>query len=121
MISKVKRSYRQTTFHYTGYNTIPAKCGLEIHQNHKECVVILQELPDNTGASITNAIEKLATQVYSRYLQGVEPETIQWIEHYTENVGGEDHYLVKMGFKRGRFVNPSWQIVDIKEVLNEQD
>lgn len=43
-------------------------------------VVIVVELPDNTGTSVTNACEELATQVCQQL--GIDVRQLVWIEHY---------------------------------------
>ena len=116
---KIKASYRKTIFPFHSYNHIPAECGLEIHIKDNRVTVILTELPNNKGTSITNAIETLTTQVYRQYLEGIEPQTIQWIEHYSEQDNEPEHFdIVSLEFNTDCFVNPKWKRISIEEVLH---
>lgn len=60
--------------------TNEAFCGLRIYNTETGAVVILSELADNPGISVTNAIEQLATEIAKRY--ALNPKTTTWIEHY---------------------------------------
>jgi hypothetical protein len=46
-----------------GFGTWESKCRLRIYEAPARAVVIATELPENTGTSITNAAEHLATLV----------------------------------------------------------
>ena len=68
--------------HYTHPTTrARAHCGLHIYDTDAGPVVILTEVADNPGISVTNTAEELATQIAAMYL--LDPTTTTWIEHYT--------------------------------------
>lgn len=52
--------------------------------------VVISEVPENRGMSVTNAIEKIATRIRKDYLDplGIKPENVRWIEH--DGRGGMD-------------------------------
>ena len=68
--------------HYKGYWNITGKCGVSIIKKDGFATVMLTELPDNPGTSVTNFVEDLATMIYNSKLFGMPIEDITWIEHY---------------------------------------
>jgi hypothetical protein len=58
---------------------------LEIMISSEKAIVILSELEENEGFSVTNSVEYLATDVYKTFLKEYQPEQIIWIEHYPES------------------------------------
>lgn len=54
------------------------RCRLRLYQHGGRRVALVSELPDNPGASVTNAAETIASLVSGRW--GFEV----WIEHYPE-------------------------------------
>ena len=61
-------------------------CSLQILPwTENKVVVILAEIADNPGTPITNAFEKVATQVYHKFLSEISISDIIWIEHYNKN------------------------------------
>lgn len=69
-------------YEFTAATGVKATCGLRIVRDAEQTVVILTELPDNRGMSVTNAAEELATQVRREF--GLDPDQTRWIEHYPE-------------------------------------
>lgn len=63
----------------------PARCGLRLLQSDAGALVILTELPDNPGMSVTNASEEIASLVATRY--DLDPASTTWIEHYPPRPG----------------------------------
>ena len=58
-----------------------AVCRIEaIRLADQRSLVIATEVPDNTGTSVTNACEELATQVCQRL--ALDPRQMVWVEHY---------------------------------------
>jgi hypothetical protein len=58
-----------------------AVCRVEaIRLADERSLVIATEVPDNTGTSVTNACEELATQVCQRL--ALDPRHVVWVEHY---------------------------------------
>src|SRR5262245_34761683 len=71
-----------TIYEFTAATGVKAICGLCILRDDERMVAVLTELPDNTGMSVTNAAEEIATQVRRSF--GLDPEQTRWIEHYPE-------------------------------------
>ncbi len=83
-------------------------------------VVVISELPDNPGTSVTNAIEQIAAEVMHAHALGRVPV---FVEHYPpEAVGGRDetfdlvvfaHYevreIVRGGIWRKEVGPPTWK------------
>lgn len=59
----------------------PARCRLRIYDTDAGAVVVLTEIADNPGISITNTAEELATEITAAY--DLDPAAAAWIEHYT--------------------------------------
>ena len=59
-----------------GLGIHPSKCGAEAYDN----VVIVTELSDNPGTSVTNAAEAVASEACRRF--GIDPNSLVLIEHY---------------------------------------
>ena len=73
-------------FVFKGLGNSEGVCHLKIFsQPNKIFIVVLTELTENTGASITNSYEKIVTQVYHKFLAEVPFNKITWIEHYDKN------------------------------------
>jgi hypothetical protein len=69
-----------------------SRCGLDIWNVSGQMVVMLTELPDNPGASVTNAFECIATEVLPMVVllacgESCSPESVIWIEHYARAEG----------------------------------
>ena len=116
-------------FKYLGFWNCDSKCGVEIikrEDNPDSPVVVLTELPDNPGTSVTNMVEDIATMVYREFLSDYDPEKIVWIEHYPhefyqksfalrhkEGIGTYDLVKMKYIHKRGVYVQPDWIRLDV--------
>jgi hypothetical protein len=68
------------------HSGIEAKCAFRIiKETGGAATVIVTELPDNPGISVTNAFEDIATIIFREHLHGTyEPRSIRWIEHYPD-------------------------------------
>ena len=70
-------------FDFQGYNKIPSFCYIDIHK-HDNCTVVVASQPgyheDNSGTSITNAAEHIATMVCRAF--GIPFGKLVWIERY---------------------------------------
>ena len=71
-----------THYEFTAATGATATCGLHIVREGTQLVVVLTELPDNPGMSVTNAAEEIASQVRREF--GLDPDQTRWIEHYPE-------------------------------------
>ena len=71
-----------TIHHYRHPSTLVANahCRLRIYDNDDGAVVILSELADNAGISVTDTAGDLATEIAALY--HLTPATTTWIEHY---------------------------------------
>lgn len=126
-------------FDYLGYGIHKSKCGLKIKERNGKALVILTELSDNPGTSITNAYEDIATRIFKERLSHLYPDSIRWIEHYPDRGGknykGEpeiketfDEVLlpwnpIKPDYSKGRspnghgcYENPQWKHLKKEEV-----
>ncbi len=73
-------------YYYKGFWGYDAVCDLEIFKGvDGKVFVVLTELNENTGTSVTNFYEQLATLIYKQYLSAVPKDQIVWVEHYDEN------------------------------------
>lgn len=64
---------------------------------------------DSPGASVTNTVETVASEVANRF--SIDPETTVWIEHYEHAEGSslpETFDLVSFHWKDGRAGQPKW-------------
>ena len=75
--------YVDFVMEYKGIGNCNCKCGVLIARKETLPIVIISELPDNPGTSVTNWFENLATEIYHRHLKEYDPDSILWIEHYT--------------------------------------
>jgi hypothetical protein len=71
-----------THYEFITATGVKARCGLRILRDGSQVVVILSELRDNRGRSVTNAAEEIATQVRRKF--GLDPDQTRWIERYPE-------------------------------------
>lgn len=115
-------------YHYKGYSGCRSICGLKIIRRFLgEIYVVLTELKDNQGTSITNAIENIATKIYKEYMQDTAVHDIHWIEHYGQcsykkdgTAKDESFSLVKLTWnnQKGCFQDPKWQSCCAKTLTN---
>lgn len=106
-------------FHYTGRNNLPAYCGVEIVEHGKNRVVVLSELATNPGMSVTNAIERIATSLFTGHPDlDVDADRVIWIEHYgrfsyrqQDTMPRDEYTLVRMAWDGERFMEPEWKLV----------
>lgn len=101
------------TYHYKGFWNCDSKCGLEIKRDNEKATVILTELKDNPGASITSIIEGIATLVYKQFLSDIPVENITWIERSPPSRrvrrNWETLTIVSMDWNGKEFRNPKWE------------
>lgn len=93
-------------FAYKSPNRFDGVCRIErIVLRDKRTVIICEQVSENPGMSITNAVEEIAFQVCGWY--EIDPEQLVWIEHYPRETG----YL-RVSFTvqppAGMFAGPSW-------------
>jgi len=91
-------------------------CDLEILKG-KKATVIVTEIADNPGTSVTNAFESIATQVYQQFLYEYSIHDITWIEHYNQDsyepAGDDpetfDQVSLSWNPKTRKFHTPQWR------------
>jgi len=109
-------------YDYLGFGRFPSHCGLEIIQKGNKYIVILTELEDNEGTSVTNAIEDIATQIKNTRLANVNANDIIFIEHYEKIFDDKETYdVVTLSYDEQlkRYFQPRWnRISDIQEFIN---
>ena len=103
-------------YNYTGFLDSYCICDIEIIKN----LVIVTEMPENEGTSITNMAEHLATQVCQEF--DIDPKTLIWIEHYPQRGEWkqypESYELVSFNLNtEGVFSSPRWTEIS-KEVVD---
>lgn len=90
----------------------------------RQPVVVLTELPENQGMSVTNAFEFLAADIKQLFAL---PEDTVWVEHYTDRrEGGSDESLAEnfalVSFEGGpdvygRFGRPVWKHLEREDLF----
>ena len=73
-----------TQYDYEGFHGCQAHCQVERHHNPAtgKDILILTEVEDNTGTSVTNMVEHLAARLINEY--DLDPANTIIIEHYPE-------------------------------------
>ena len=105
--------------HYLGYGECHSKCGYEIKDFGGEITVILTELKDNPGTSVTNKVEFIASLIYSKYLSDKPVSDIKWIEHYPRRGKIEETFdLVELTWlvEKKMFITPRWSRLSKQEL-----
>lgn len=93
-------------------NRKDAFCGVSIyHTGDDIAVVVLTELPDNPGSSVTSCVERIATRVYHAFLRTIEPASIIWVEHNPARPGGikETFDVVSLAWTNSGYANKGWR------------
>jgi hypothetical protein len=86
----VRRALVDDILTFKGYNGVEGECGLKIwsfKNSYQDLlasryVIVMTQLPDNKGLSVTNGAENIALEVMETYLRQADPDIITWIEHY---------------------------------------
>ncbi len=97
-----------------------SKCHIRIlNEPNKKAVIMCSQFCDNgEGASITNMVEYIVTDI-KNYLEQTEKDDFIWIEHYGKNIGIEKNgsYAI-VSFENDTWL-PSWNkfisIADVAE------
>lgn len=99
-------------FNYKGIGGCDCTCGLDfIIENNDDIMVVITQLPDMTGTSVTNYFEHIATLIYLQKLSGYPLDKIKWIEHYTDKSSitlNKKFDIVTMDWDGNKFSNPKW-------------
>lgn len=102
--------YKDNNFQYKDFFKRDSRCGVEIVEVNGKTYVILTELPDNRGVSVTNAVEIIATAVYSQFFSNKLLNKIVWIEHYIEPE--ETYDEVTLFYDGVVFRQPKWMRIN---------
>ena len=82
-------------------------CRLRIYRKSSYHVVVLSEPEEESGTSVTNAAEHLATRIALHF--NLDPLTTVWVEHYGEwREGGETFDFVTFTWESGVASSPKW-------------
>lgn len=118
---KLNSASMNMEFQYPGLAGFPSQCNLHILvQPGCKPVVVMTEVPENPGTSVTNAVEKIATKVYWEFLSGnARPQDVRFVEHYKGFTGKEETFdlvILKWNFARKEFFDPEWRPIRKEEV-----
>lgn len=111
-----------TVVRYKGFGVHESYCYVDIFKYHNKYLVIMTEPDsDDSGTSVTNACETIATKVLNEYLIDVDVKNIKWIEHY---YGGrrylpESYDFVTFEYDGKEFHSPVWK--RLNGTLTEED
>lgn len=108
---------------YRPWTGVEARCRVRIFRRSNCAVVIVSEVPDNPGMSVTNPAEVIATQVVRE--SGLDPRTTLWIEHYPDRKRPAQHDpvfqetwdLVTFQWDGQEARHPRWRRLEKNEVL----
>ena len=103
---------QETEFHWRGWGDGTGNwdswCALRIRQTSTRDLVLVTDLGLDTGTSITNAAEHVATLVVHQY--GLRPTRLVWIEHFPRSLTGKATWdLVTFDWDGQRFSRPAWR------------
>ena len=105
---------------YTGANNIMGRCLVTIHKNLQTVnSVVLHEMKDNPGPSVTNAVEIIIPLIIEARPDLGEVKDIVWIEHYfPSDTRKDDTYDVVTLDEDGK---PSWKSITedrVSQIIN---
>ncbi|MDJ0723764.1 MAG: hypothetical protein QNJ38_01470 [Prochloraceae cyanobacterium] len=86
-----------------------SKCRLRIYRNKRQVTVIVSEVPDNEGRSITNGVESIITHGCKKY--DIDFDRVIWLEHYPEEITSSNEKIDEC-FSRVHLQsnkNPYWE------------
>lgn len=96
-----KWKFVDTIFDFTGLNGFPSRCGIKFyHAAGGYVVVLLTELPDNPGTSVTNAVNILSRDIVLQF--GLDPVKVIWVEHSFDDAESFDQVSFPDGSARWR-------------------
>ncbi len=101
-------------YEYLGYFNSEAFCKVRVFYGLND-IVIIEELRENTGTSITNMIEVLATQLLDKY--NLSCGSVTWLEYYGYCTGdiGESWSIVTFDWDGVQYKHPQWKHIDYKD------
>lgn len=105
----------QKEYYYFGHFHDPSTCYLQIFKNNDNGhhIIVVTEMPDNKGTSVTNAIETLAQNITSEY----DINDFTWIEHYTSHsFNREEDTFDEATFEGENYTRPKWERTSLEKV-----
>lgn len=115
------RQIRDEIYHYPGFGGAPSHCRLRVWRDPDFApVVIVYELDDNPGTSVTNRAELLAWQVWNELER---PRPFNYFESYTRPDGERTYDEVQFDLAETGFFNPQWlrwEADDVVSLLGQQ-
>lgn len=125
-------SLRKSLKHqYKGIGDCDSQCYIRIYEGFGRdegmVVVIVTQIIEDDGTSITNWVEQLATAITTA--ERISPNRLIWIEHYPEerdefDVESEESYKrVTFDYSRGAYRDPEWHHIvraDVEAMIGQQ-
>jgi hypothetical protein len=89
-VLKLRSPHYSDIISFTAPNGVHSECGIQVWVFGSEAgsemphryVVMMTELEDNPGMSVTNAGDYVANEVTKTLLPNADPDLIVWLEHY---------------------------------------
>ncbi len=117
----------QDTFTYKGIGDVGSVYGLTVlTETSGDVIVIITELEENTGISITSCYERIATQIYHQHLSEIPINNIIWVERIihqnNEPENNEAFFQVDLIWNEESkcYNSPQWQPCDQKILKNKK-
>ena len=87
-----------------------------IHQKNGYVIVSITALEEDSKISITNFYERIATQIYFKYLEEIKINNIIWVERIIHQISEETFFEVDLVWdeKSKFFHSPQWHPCDPK-------
>lgn len=101
-----------TLQHFIGSWGIPSRYRL-VHGAFlgRLCVGLIHV--EGGGASVTNAIEEIARDIYQKFYRAKRPDEIEWYDVWPAHYSLIDTLRInRVRFKDGRFAGPDWRVGD---------
>ena len=107
--------HSERVFTYPGWSP-PAegRCRLDVYLGEEGVLVVLRDLDDHQGPSVTNVVEKVAEAVRERVLAplGLEGKAVRWL-HWSRT----DGVATEVAFRNPSLLQyPRWRRVGEREV-----
>jgi len=113
---------------YRGFHNSPSVCGYYLYQDEKNPIVVIQQVAENRGTSITNLIEDIAFQIYQDRLRAFQPNKIEFYEYYPIDLNPTNSWsrvvfgiTSKKGFAEPHWFSLSWSLIDGDQVRQKKD
>jgi len=99
--------YETFVHHFLGFRTHPSKCQVHIFSVDDLAVVIFQDVGHDSGTSVTNASEQLATEIGR--LKNLSYDKTAWMECYPREKHLDlDRIAYLYDPEKNAYLNPQW-------------